>query len=32
MSSRPDSPLGKSVSDFAKAMDKQLAAEAVAAR
>ena len=32
MSSRPDSPLGRSVSDFTKAIDKELAAEAVAAR
>lgn len=32
MSSRPDSPLGRSVSEFAKAIDAQFAAEAAAAR
>jgi pilus assembly protein CpaE len=32
MSSRPDSPLGRSVSDFTKALDKELAAEAASPR
>jgi pilus assembly protein CpaE len=32
MSSRPDSPLGRSVSEFAKAIDAELAAAAAAAR
>jgi pilus assembly protein CpaE len=32
MSSRPDSPLGRSVTDFARALDSELAGEAVAAR
>ncbi len=32
MSSRPDSPLGRSVADFTKALDKELAAEAAASR
>jgi len=32
MSSRPDSPLGRSVSEFAKAFDAQFATEAAAAR
>ena len=31
MSSRPDGPLGRSVTDFARAMDAELAAEALAA-
>jgi pilus assembly protein CpaE len=31
MSSRPDGPLGRSVTDFARALDTQLAAEAAAA-
>jgi pilus assembly protein CpaE len=32
MSSRPDGPLGRSVTDFARALDTELAAEAAAAR
>jgi pilus assembly protein CpaE len=32
MSSRPDGPLGRSVTDFARAVDKAMAAEVVAAR
>jgi hypothetical protein len=32
MSSRPDGPLGRSVSDFAKKVDEQLAAEVATAR
>jgi pilus assembly protein CpaE len=32
MSSRPDSPLGRSVTDFARALDSELAGETVAAR
>jgi hypothetical protein len=32
MSSRPDGPLGRSVADFAKKVDEQLAAEVTAAR
>jgi pilus assembly protein CpaE len=32
MSSRPDSPLGRSVIEFARAMDAELAAETAAAR
>ena len=32
MSSRPDSPLGRSVIDFARAMDAELAAEPAAVR